>query len=148
MKFEHTVVVSAPKERVRAFLEDVPVAARCLPGVEEVRAVEPDVYEGRVRVKIGPLGLTIQSRGRLDRSAGDDIWRLDGEGRDSRAGAGVKTSLQAELSEAQPGSTEVAIEADVQFSGRLAELGQPLIKRKAESMIREFGENLQRALAG
>lgn len=147
MKIENRVIVSAPKERVRAFLEDVPAAAVCLPGVEDVREVEAGVYEGRVRVKIGPLGLTINSRGRLDRDAGEDRWRLDGEGRDTRAGAGVKAALVAVLTTVTDATTEVAIEADVQFSGRLAELGQPLIKRKASSMIEEFGENLQRALA-
>jgi len=146
MKIEHRVVIPAPKERVRAFLADVPLAATCLPGVDNVREVEADVYEGRVRVKIGPLGLTINSRGTLDRSAGEDTWRLNGEGRDSRAGAGVKTALEARLNEVEPSSTEVHIEADVQFSGRLAELGQPLIKRKATSMVEEFGENLRRAL--
>lgn len=146
MKIEHRVTVPAARDRVRAFLEDVPTAATCLPGVEDVREVEQDVYEGRVRVRIGPLGLAINSRGRLDRSAGEDRWRLDGEGRDSRAGAGVKTTLTADLVEATAGATEVVIVADVQFSGRLAELGQPLIKRKATSMIEEFGENLRKAL--
>jgi len=37
--------------------------------------------------------------------------------------------------------------ADVQFSGRLAELGQPLIKRKADSFVQEFAQNLRKALS-
>ena len=37
--------------------------------------------------------------------------------------------------------------ADVQFSGRLAELGQPLIKKKADAFVAEFTQNLQKAIA-
>jgi carbon monoxide dehydrogenase subunit G len=147
MKFEHRITVDAPKETVRAFLDDVPRAAKCLPGVEDVRAVEEDVYEGTVRVKIGPLGLNIAGRARRERSDDDDGWRLQGEGRDGRIGSGVKAALEARLQELTPQSTEVQVSADVQFSGRLAEMGQPLIKRKAAAMVQEFAQNLRRALA-
>ena len=38
--------------------------------------------------------------------------------------------------------------ADLQFSGRLGELGQPLIRRKADAMLEEFTENLQAHFRG
>ena len=145
MKFERQITVDASKEEVRAFLEDVPAVAKCVPGVEEVTPVEPDVYDGKVRLRIGPLGMTIAGRARLEREG--DVWRLHGEGRDSRVGAGAKAVLEATLTELTPERTQVHIDADVQFSGRLAELGQPLIKRKAEAMVQEFAQNLQRVFA-
>ena len=145
MKFERQITVDASKEEVRAFLEDVPAVAKCVPGVEGVTPVEPDVYDGKVRLRIGPLGMTIAGRARLEREG--DVWRLHGEGRDSRVGAGAKAVLEATLTELAPERTEVQIDADVQFSGRLAELGQPLIKRKAEAMVQEFAQNLQRVFA-
>jgi carbon monoxide dehydrogenase subunit G len=40
------------------------------------------------------------------------------------------------------------VTADVHLSGRLGELGQPLIRRKADAMVREFAENVREALAG
>jgi carbon monoxide dehydrogenase subunit G len=145
VKFAENIVVEASKEQVRAFLEDVPAVAQCVPGVEGLQAVEPDVYEGKVRVRIGPLGMSIAGRARLEREG--DIWRLHGEGRDGRVGAGAKAVLEATLAELAPARTEVRIDADVQFSGRLAELGQPLIKRKAEAMVQEFAQNLRKAFA-
>ena len=39
------------------------------------------------------------------------------------------------------------VSADVQFSVRLARLGRPLIRRKAEAMVQEFAENLKRVRA-
>jgi len=43
-------------------------------------------------------------------------------------------------------ATEVSVTADVQFSGALAGLGQPLIKKKADAMVHEFAENLRKAI--
>ena len=146
MKFEHTIVVDAPVSNVIALFEDVPAVARCMPGVEEAVAVDPDVYEGRIRVRLGPLGFSLAGRANLDRGE-DGMWRLQGEGRDARVGAGVQATLEARLEELAPRQTEVAITADVRFSGRLAGLGQPLIRRRADSMVREFAENLRSKFA-
>jgi len=144
VKFEQTITVEASIDAVRAFFEDVPAVAECVPGVEGVTPVEPDVYDGRFRIKLGPLGFTLAGRAHIERDA-DGTWRLKGEGRDSRVGAGVSAALEARLAEV-PGGTEVQAVADLQFSGRLGELGQPLIRRKADAMLAEFAEHLQDAL--
>lgn len=146
MRFEHEIVIEAPFEKVRDFLDDVPAVARCLPGLEQIQAAGDGVYEGSVRVKIGPLGLNLSGRATVEREAGLDGWRLQGEGRDGRAGAGARASLEARLEELAPARTRVTLVADIQFSGRLAELGQPLIRRKADSLVEEFAENLRQAV--
>ncbi|HEY7294648.1 MAG TPA: SRPBCC domain-containing protein [Dehalococcoidia bacterium] len=150
MKFEHRVEIPAPRQTVRAFLDDVPRSARCLPGLEELQPLEDGWYEGRVGMKVGPVGFHFTGKARLERESAH--WRLNGEGRDRRVGAGVVAHVEASLSDlpaaAANGSagTAVLIAAEMQFSGRLAELGQPLIKRKADSLVKEFAQNLQQAL--
>lgn len=145
MKFEHRVEITAPQHVVRAFLDDVPRSARCLPGLEDIRPMGDDLYEGRVGVRVGPLGFHIAGTAKLERDA--ERWRLTGEGRDRRVGAGVVAKVEARLNDLPPDGTELLISADVQFSGRLAELGQPLIKRRADAMVREFAQNIQKALS-
>ena len=144
MKFEHRVTVDAPRQAVQDFLNDVPRAARCLPGVEDVKDLGGDNYEGRIRLRIGPLGLNVNGQAKLDREA--EGWKLRGEGRDRRVGTGMSANIEARLTELAPARTEVFVLADVNFSGRLAELGQPLIKRKADAMVQEFAQNLKQAL--
>jgi len=146
MRFEHSVVVEASVEEVRAFLDDVQHAADCLPGVEDVKHIEGDTYEGRMKIRIGPLALNIVSRANIAKSDLDH-WQVTGEGRDTRVGAGVKATLDAAWTAVTPTTTEVAMTADVTFSGRLGELGQPLIKRKADQLISDFAENLKQAFA-
>jgi len=43
MKFEHKVTVDAPVATVRAFLDDFRKASACVPGLESVEEIEPDV---------------------------------------------------------------------------------------------------------
>ena len=146
MKFEHTIRVDAPKDTVDAFLGDFERAALCLPGVEAVNALGDGQYEGRIRIRVGPLGFNLGGRARPERDAAG-TWLVHGEGNDRRVGAGVKATLEARLTEVDAAVTEVKVAADVQFSGKLAGLGQPLIKRKADAMVQEFAENLRRAVA-
>lgn len=142
MKFEHTITVDAPVDAVRTFFEDVPAVAECVPGVEGTTQVEPDTYEGRLRMKVGPFSFTIAGRAKVEQDA-DGTWRMKGEGRDGKINAGVSAALEARLREVSATSTEVQATADLQFSGRLGELGQPLIRRKADAMLEEFTDNLQ-----
>jgi carbon-monoxide dehydrogenase small subunit len=99
VRFEHTVEVAASRTAVTVFLHDVHAVAACVPGLEDVREVEPELFEGRVRVRIGPLGLNIAGRGRVKHPEGEGAWRVEGEGRDHRAASGVKATIEAHLRE-------------------------------------------------
>ena len=145
MKFEHKVVVDATADKVQAFLDDIEKAAKCVPGVEDVTPLEDGWYEGKVGIRFGPLGMKFAGKAKLDKDA-DGTWKMHGEGRDRRVGAGVNADVVAHLNETSPGTTEVLIDADVNFSGRLAELGQPLIRKKSDQMVADFAKNLQKAL--
>ena len=145
MKFEHRIEVEASPEKVGPFLDDIEKAAGCVPGVEELKPQDDGRYEGRVGIRIGPYGMHFTGKARMEKPE-DDLWRMHGEGHDRRVGSGVKAAVDTRINEVKPGTTAILINADVNFSGRLAELGQPLIKRKADSMVQEFARNLRKAL--
>jgi carbon monoxide dehydrogenase subunit G len=42
--------------------------------------------------------------------------------------------------------TEIAFETDVNVFGRLGTLGYPFVKKKAEGVIKEFGEKIKDAI--
>lgn len=146
MRFEQTITVDSPKATVAAFLEDVPAVAACVPGVQDFEETGSDTYSGSLKVRLGPVAFTVAGDARVSLTE-DGAWRMSGEGRDRRIGAGATVTLEARLAELGPGTTEVHIDADIQFSGRLAELGQALIRRKADALVRDFARNLQQALA-
>jgi carbon monoxide dehydrogenase subunit G len=80
-----------------------------------------------------------------DRDRWHAAMRLDGA--DRRVGASVRATMAMDLVEAAPQQTELVIASDISFLGKLGELGQPVIRKKADSVIQEFARNLRQALA-
>lgn len=144
MRFEHKVTIDAPKQKVQDFLNDFNKSAYCVPGLKDLKDLGNDAYEGVIRVRIGPIGLNVGGKAQIERQS--EGWHVKGEGNDRRVGASMNADVEAKIEELGPNSTAVEIIADVNFAGRLAEMGQPLIKRKADSFVGEFAENLRKAI--
>ena len=147
MKFENTVSIQAPRQAVWDYLSDFPQAAACLPGVESVNQIYGSDYEGTMKIRIGPIGLSLSGTVSLEMDESEGRWSMQARARDRRVGAGLSATIEAGLSESTPETSELVVSADVQFMGRLGGLGQPLIKRKANSTIAEFARNLGRAVS-
>jgi carbon monoxide dehydrogenase subunit G len=145
LRFEHKVTIDAPRQTVQDFLNDFNKSAYCVPGLRDLKDLGNDAYEGVIRVRIGPIGLNVGGRAQVERRT--EGWHVKGEGNDRRVGASMTADVQAKIEELAPERTEVQIIADVNFAGRLAEMGQPLIKRKADSFVGEFAENLRKAIS-
>jgi carbon monoxide dehydrogenase subunit G len=127
-------------------LMDVPRVAACVPGVESVTPDGADHYRGRFRLQLGPVRLALEGEVELserDDAAGRAVMRASGT--DARLGGGVRAVVALSLI---PGtSTEMLLDSDVQVLGRIGELGQPLIKRKADEIMSAFAGNLARMVS-
>jgi len=64
------------------------------------------------------------------------------------AAGAVKGRTTMELKELGPKETELVVETDVNILGKIGEFGQPIIRKKADQMLREFVENIKKQLAG
>ena len=69
------------------------------------------------------------------------------EANDRRVGGGVKTNMTMKLNAKTTHESELEIMADTTFMGRLGELGQPIIRRKARNTLEDFMKNLNNLLA-
>lgn len=147
MKLQNSCLIPAGLSESWNFLLDIANAAKCVPGVVEVVPVDEDCYRGTLKARVGPMGmnlsgtLTVRER---HRDSGRAHFLV--EASDRRVGGGVKTEMQMQLTAKSHGETELHIETDTTFMGRLAELGQPVIRRKAQSTIEEFTRNLTREI--
>ena len=147
MKFERRLDIPASRESLWAILGDFPQAARCLPGVEDILDLGDGKYEGTMRIRVGPVGLRLTGTVDVHQDETSGRWNMQARAQDKRVGGGVRAIIEAVLSEQAPSESELWVSADIQFMGRLGEMGQPLIKRKAETAINEFAENLKQAVA-
>lgn len=149
MKFSQRAVIPAAREPLWDFLMDVPKVAKSLPGVETVSQLDDTTYQGTLKVRVGPISLNLQGKITLeqrDRAS----WRatLKAEASDRMAAGAVKGRTSMELKELGPKETELVVETDVNILGKIGEFGQPIIRKKADQMLREFIENIKKQLAG
>ena len=147
MIFEHTVIIEAPRDAVWAILSDFARAASLMPDAGEVRKSEDGGYEGTMRLRVGPIGLNLSGTVHVEQDDDLGTWSMKAGARDRRIGGGFQAQVDAVLKELGGKTCELSVKADVQLLGRLGQLGQPLIKRKAESTIRQFAENLKAAVS-
>ena len=148
MKLQNSCIVPAGFTESWDFLMDVAGSAKCVPGVVEAIWDGEECYRGTLRAKVGPMSITLAGTVTVqEREAESGRARFLVEASDRRVGGGVKTDMLMQLTARSPTETELTIETDTTFMGRLGELGQPLIRRKAQSTIEEFARNLSRELA-
>lgn len=147
MTFTQECVVPIERARLWDFLMDVPAVGRCVPGIETIEALNGGgAYRGGLRVRIGPVQLSLEGTitvEEADRSA----WqaRMRAEANDRRLGGGIRARLHLMLTPAEAG-TRVQIDTDLAVLGRIGELGQPVIRKKADTLLEEFARNLRAAL--
>lgn len=148
MKMQNSCIVPAGLTDSWEFLMDVANSAKCVPGVTDVAPEGGGRYRGALRAKVGPMSITLSGTVTVqEREPDSGRARFLVEASDRRVGGGVKTEMRMELTAKSPTETELTIETDTTFIGRLGELGQPVIRRKAQSTIEEFARNLGRELA-
>jgi carbon monoxide dehydrogenase subunit G len=142
MKFEGNLTITRPVEAVWEFLWDVEKLSRCIPGCQSVKTIkEREKYELKIKDSVGPI--TVQFEMLADVKKLDPLKRIEiaMEGKDFKAG-GVRQTMALALTP-KGNETEIGFETDVNVFGRLGTLGYPFVKKKAESVIKEFGDKVK-----
>ena len=143
MKLENRCLVPADRGTTWALVMDIPRVATCVPGIENVTVEEADCFQAVMKVRVGPISLnlsgTIQVLER-DEDKGEAHFLV--EASDRRVGGGVRTNITMRLDAQADNQTELIIVSDTNFMGRLGELGQPIIRRKANTTMQDFARNL------
>ncbi len=148
MKFNQRAVISTAREPLWDFLMDVPKVAQSLPGVEKVEQLDPDTYQGTLKVRVGPISINLQGKIIVEQRDRDN-WRatLRADASDRMAAGAVKAKTTMELKELSATETEMSVDTDVSIMGKIGEFGQPIIRKKADAMLKEFVENIKKQLA-
>ena len=145
MKFHGDLLIARPVEEVWEFLWDIEKLSRCIPGCQGVKTVkEREKYELSVKDSVGPI--TVQFELMADVKKLEPLKRIEiaMEGKDFKAG-GVRQTMILVLTP-NGNDTRVDFETDVNVFGRLGTLGYPFVKKKAEAVIKEFGDNVKAAI--
>jgi carbon monoxide dehydrogenase subunit G len=68
------------------------------------------------------------------------------EANDRRLGGGIRARMSVTLAPVGEG-TRLHIETDLAVLGKIGEFGQPVIRKKADTLLQEFVRNIGSALA-
>jgi carbon monoxide dehydrogenase subunit G len=148
MQLEYDFTVPIPVSRAWSVLLDVEQVAPCVPGAT-LTSFDGEAFAGTVRVKLGPVSLTYQGKGRFvsrDEEAGEVV--IEASGRDARGAGTATASAKMRL---RPGedqsSTVVSMVADLSVTGRPAQFGRGMITEVGGKIIGQFADCLAQRLA-
>ena len=146
MILKDTFTVDASIEDVWDFFQDIPRLSACIPGIEEVEEIEPDLYRGVMKVKVGPLSASFTGQVKvIERTEPVRMVALV-EGEDKSSASAAKATFTGEMFEEEEG-VRLEYETDISMRGRLAQFGFVVIRGTAKKMTKVFAKNMQEALS-
>lgn len=148
MTFTQSCSIAASREAVWDFLMDMQNIADCLPGVEDVRQVDAETYDGTLRVKMGPIALALQ--GTIHVEARDrEQWHgaMRAEAKDRKLGGGIRARMDMDLLEKGAAETEMRVTLETHVLGKIGEFGQPVMRKRADAMLQDFARQVSERLA-
>ncbi len=143
MKFENSCSIGAPCSALWNYLTDIPKVATCLPGVEEVHALQDGKYAGILSLKIGVIKLRMSGKISIERMDSEQrAATMSVEAADQRISGIVQGKLTMQLHEISPNETTLTVGSDVNLFGKIGEFGHAIIRKKADQMMGEFARNV------
>ena len=146
MTFEDKLVLNAPAAEVWALLLDVNRFAACMPGVDEVHQIDDRTFDGVMTARVGPVAGKFAFRAEIVESDPPRQLAAKVEGTDSITKSKLVADMGMTLTPLEERRTELAHKATVEMQGRLAILGDMVMRATASLLIDEFGKRLRQQL--
>ena len=146
MIFEGKIGVAVPPLRVWDFLMDIEKFASCLPGLEQVARVDERAFDGVLSAAVGPISGQFSFRSTMVESAPPAEMVVQTEGTDSVTKSAVSVTMKVTLVETIASGTELGYHAEVGIKGRLAILGDMVLRATAVLILEEFARRLRARL--
>ncbi|MGA3404644.1 MAG: carbon monoxide dehydrogenase subunit G [Candidatus Bathyarchaeia archaeon] len=136
MHLEGRYVLKANRTDVWNLISNPEKIARCLPGLQQLEIKDSKTFVVTVKVGISFVRGNFKFTFTLIDQIPPSHSRFQANGR----GAGVSVNMNAsmDLSEPQPGSTELSWKSDVELGGLLGELSPSLLQNSTSGFTQEF----------
>lgn len=146
MKLDGSIDIATPAAAVWAAIIDPMGLAACVPGVGGVRQVDDRTFEGTIHASVGPIDGDFSFRSVLVRTDFPNHLVVDVEGTDSMTRSRVVAHIEAGLSSPDDSMTTLAYRATVTTKGRLAIIGDMVLRATAGVMIAQVTRCLRTRL--
>jgi len=150
MQLENSFAVSAPPDRVFAYLLDINKVVGCVPGAELSEVVDPTTFKGKVKVKVGPITVAYNGTARItDRDDAGRSAAIEAEGRETTGpgSARAKAVMTVEAGPDGSGST-VKISTEYSVAGRVAQFGRGVMEDVSRRIVNEMAACIKANVEG
>lgn len=138
MLVEGQFVVGAPRERVWTAIKDPAVVAPCIPGCQGVEVVSPTLYKAKIRVQLGPIKADFNVDVEIVSETVPEEVRSRTRGEEGSRASSLSAENILRLTGLSENETAVFYSSEATVVGRLGKFGLGVMKKKAESLGREF----------
>lgn len=140
MRIDNDFDVSAPPDRVYAFLLDVNRVATCLPGAELSEVVDPNTFRGKVRIKVGPITVAYNGTARIsERDEANRMATLEAEGRETTGPGSARATARMTV-EDNGTASRVRLETDFTVAGRIANFGRGVMEDVSKRLVSQMAD--------
>jgi len=141
MELVNDFTVPVPAQQAWDLLVDVEKISQCLPGAA-ITSVDGDSFEGGLKVKVGPIGMTFKGDGAfLEKNESKRRAILEAKGRDAKGNGGAQAKVTTTLRERED-ATDVHVVTNLTMSGKAAQFGTGVVKDVSDQMLAQFADNL------
>jgi len=143
MQLENSFQVSAPPDKVFAYLLDINKVVGCVPGAELTEVVDESTFKGKVKVKVGPITVAYSGTARIaERDESERMATLSAEGRETTGPGSARASAQMRVQTAGENSL-VTITTEYHVAGRVAQFGRGVMEDVSRRLIQEMATCIQ-----
>lgn len=146
MIFSGTMTLNAEPMKVWDLLLDAKSFAACVPGVENVTQIDDRTFEGSIEATVGPISGEFPFRAQIEESKPPTELSARVDGADSVTKSTIDAQLQMRLTPVEPSQTELSYRAIVNIHGRLAIIGDMVLRATAVLMLEEFKNRVRNKL--
>lgn len=147
MQITNEFSIALSPDQAYALLLDLEQVTPCMPGAELGEAREDGSYAVKVTVKLGPMRFVYE--GSVQIAEQDPAARravLVGQARETRGQGSAKATIAMTVS-GDSAPSQVSAVADVELTGRAAQMGRGVVEDVAKKMIADMAACLERRFA-
>jgi carbon monoxide dehydrogenase subunit G len=138
IEIRETFQVAAPIDAVWRFVMDPNKIVTCMPGAKLVEIVDDRTFDGSIKIKVGAISTSYKGRIQLT-EVDEQAYKVQmaAEGRETSGGM-AKGTMQSSLQSLPDGQTEMVIEASVDLTGRIMQVGRGMIQGVSHQLFLQF----------
>ena len=146
MIFDGKIDLEVPVQKAWDFLIDINKFSTCLPGIDEVKQIDDKTFDGIISATVGPMSGKFNFRSTILESRPPEQMVVRTEGTDSVTKSIVNADMIVDLRSVSDAKSQMDYKADIKIKGRLAILGDMVLRATATLILQEFTRRLHKGL--